>query len=595
MAALHAFGAWMERTFWNTLGRKLASIYILVGIQVVYLVLVYREHQAMETILATLPAPAAVAAKGLMDGTFSMLLGLAAVSVGLSVLVVWYLRRLVVRPIRNIAAFFNEIARGDGDLSRDLPLTTHDEIRDLCEGYNAFLAKLRQIIDDVRRMSVNIAVESVKVERHVREVSREAAHQDEFAQVVFAASNEATGAIADVSANTQHISASTTENLHKAQSSLRELNEVAENINGIGGKLADFRTTVGELSQSSENIRDIVVLIKNVSEQTNLLALNAAIEAARAGEAGRGFAVVADEVRHLAERVKKATEEITGNIHTMTSLVEDTIQETDDINSAAVQAQQVINRSSSHFRSMVGDFEHTGSQLMQIAAAMEELSATNEQTHDTVARIHKLANIISARVDEAQTSANDLSRSTEQVQETVSRFKIGSGNFDDILTTVRRYRDIIEAKIQAMADSGINVFDRNYRAVPDTYPQKYKTSYDDVFATHIQPLIDALVGEVKGGTFSLCVDVNGYGPTHNSKYSRPLTGNREEDIAASRDKRLFDDPTGSRGARNTAPFLLQTYMRDTGEILNDLSMPMFVNGKHWGGLRLGFDPRALLA
>jgi methyl-accepting chemotaxis protein len=89
------------------------------------------------------------------------------------------------------------------------------------------------------------------------------------------------------------------------------------------------------------------------------------------------------------------------------------------------------------------------------------------------------------------------------------------------------------------------------------------------------------------------VDENGYAPTHNSKFAQPLTGDHEHDLKASRDKRMFDDPTGIRAARNTREFLLQTYMRDTGEILCDLSVPLTVGGRHWGALRVGFDPQKI--
>ena len=97
-----------------------------------------------------------------------------------------------------------------------------------------------------------------------------------------------------------------------------------------------------------------------------------------------------------------------------------------------------------------------------------------------------------------------------------------------------------------------------------------------------------------GGRFALAVDVNGYGPTHNTKFSQKPTGNPQQDLVNSRDKRIFNDPTGGRAAKNEAPFLLQTYMRDTGEILCDLSMPIRVDGRSWGAMRLGFDPAAVL-
>ena len=92
----------------------------------------------------------------------------------------------------------------------------------------------------------------------------------------------------------------------------------------------------------------------------------------------------------------------------------------------------------------------------------------------------------------------------------------------------------------------------------------------------------------------LCVDANGYAGTHNKRFSQPLTGDYEHDLLHSRDKRIFDDPTGIRCARNTNPFLLQTYARDTGEVLSDLALPIYVDDRHWGNVRLGFNPQVLL-
>ena len=103
-----------------------------------------------------------------------------------------------------------------------------------------------------------------------------------------------------------------------------------------------------------------------------------------------------------------------------------------------------------------------------------------------------------------------------------------------------------------------------------------------------------MVAGLKGSIYCLCVDVNGYAGTHNSRFSQPLTGDYETDLLNSRDKRIFNDPTGKRSAQNTNPFLLQTYARDTGEVLSDLSLPIYVRERHWGAVRLGFNPVVLL-
>jgi methyl-accepting chemotaxis protein len=226
-----------------------------------------------------------------------------------------YIRYLIVRPVRVITRIFNETARGEGDFSSDLPIFGHDELRDLADSYNRFADKMRQIIHEVRKSSVSIAREAVVVRKNVGETSEKAAKQGQITESVFTASNEATQAIQEVSGATGMIANSTDSNLETARGSLDEMLEIVTKVQSVSDKLARFNDTVGNLSTRSDSIRQVTALIADIADQTNLLALNAAIEAARAGEAGRGFAVVADEVRKLAERVNVATKEISGKRH----------------------------------------------------------------------------------------------------------------------------------------------------------------------------------------------------------------------------------------------------------------------------------------
>jgi methyl-accepting chemotaxis protein len=202
--------------------------------------------------------------------------------------------------------------------------------------------------------------------------------------------------------------------------------------------------------------------------------------------------------------------------------------------------------------------------------------------------------IVAEKTDSSEEVATDLQKTSEDLQELVSRFITGEGPFEKVLSAGRQFREQVTEHITNLAKSGTNVFDTSYQQVPDTKPAKYRTSYDQVFAQRLQPLCDQTLQQVASGIFAICVDTNGYAPTHNSQYTRPITGDPHFDTLNSRDKRLFNDKTGLRSARNSESFLLQTYMRDTGEILCDLSLPITVNGRHWGGVRIGFDPKILL-
>jgi|GEM_PF-245174 len=132
------------------------------------------------------------------------------------------------------------------------------------------------------------------------------------------------------------------------------------------------------------------------------------------------------------------------------------------------------------------------------------------------------------------------------------------------------------------------LFDTFYIPIPNTYPQKYHTQYDKLADQNIRIILDKYLDMDKRLLFVVAVDVNGYLPTHNSRYSKPLTNDSDYNMQNNRTKRIFDDRTGLAAAKNTKPFLLQKYSRDTGEEIFDLSVPLYVSGKHWGAIRIGY-------
>ncbi|MCP3874916.1 MAG: chemotaxis protein [Desulfobacteraceae bacterium] len=146
---------------------------------------------------------------------------------------------------------------------------------------------------------------------------------------------------------------------------------------------------------------------------------------------------------------------------------------------------------------------------------------------------------------------------------------------------------ITELIIQKQLTSN-QLFDTFYIPIPDTNPQKYNTQYDSLTDIYLLHILDKHLARDKNLIFVVAVDRNGYLPTHNSKYSRFLTGDGDQDTKTNRTKRIFNDRTGLAAARNTKEYLLQKYNRDTGESLADLSVPIFINQRHWGAIRIGY-------
>lgn len=597
---MHAFKALyesVERQFFDSLTKKLSSLFLMVVVSaLVYWVAVsIRADVLLQLRSAQLPAGTLSMIEGKLDVLSNAILGSTLFTLCLVSFMVWYFRHLIVRPVTQMTQALEGIANGEGDLSKDLPLLTHDEIRVLASTCNRFLAKQREIISSVQALTVNIAVESARSLKNISDSSDSATHQARFAKEVMEQSNDAVGRIAEVSRQTQGISGTTAQNLSMARDSYTELLEVTGNISEISSSLNEFGTLVSALNQRSSSIKSIVGLIQQISSQTNLLALNAAIEAARAGESGRGFAVVADEVRTLAQNVSRATEDISQNIDAMLLEVSSTHEQTTQISHSARETQKVVERASGHFESMIGDFESTHTKLEDIASHIQQFADSNTGINDRVTQIHADSQSIDQRMQHSATATRDLSGVAEKVQALLGRFVLGHGALDAGITRASHCRDRLQVRLAALQREGVNLFDQNYKLIPGTDPKQYTTSYTERFAQICQEECDALTKGTRGGKVTFIVDSKGYCPVNNSWVSKKPTGERAIDLPVCRNKRMFADPIGLRAAANQQRFLLQTYLRDTGEIMTEIDVPFFFEGRHWGNLRMGFDAAQLLA
>ncbi|NRR33881.1 methyl-accepting chemotaxis protein [Oxalobacteraceae bacterium] len=354
-------------------------------------------------------------------------------------------------------------------------------------------------------------------------------------------------------------------------------------------------TLMSSLQDKSRRITSFTEAITEISARTNLLALNAAIEAARAGEQGRGFAVVAGEVRQLAMRTKEASDEIGIMVREINEQAE---RASKGMNSLAIGVSEAagnvetvhgllsnIERSSGISEDEIGEIarvsrEHVETTL-SIAAAITEI---RDSMLSTDAELPRAASSAMALAERAEVIAGALGESSVATAHDAIR-----------LAAQQAAADIGKLFSAAIAGGKISreaLFDRHYTPIPHTDPPKHSTRFDKFTDQALPALQEGLLQAMPQLAYAGAVDNNGYFPTHNKKFSQPLTGDYAVDIVNNRTKRIFSDRTGKRCGSNTKPFLLQTYKRDTGEVMHDLSAPIYVDGQHWGGFRIGYRSSA---
>ncbi|BEH09108.1 MULTISPECIES: methyl-accepting chemotaxis protein [Geobacter] len=502
-----------------------------------------------------------------------------------------FFNRVIIRNIGEISRRVQEIAQGEGDLTASVPVRSSDELGVLAEGINLLVTNLREIISGLYHQTGHIAISACRTIKETERLVASTHEQKDLSTSVAVASEEIAATLNDVAVNTQRAAQLSLSVDRAAHEGMATVTETAESIDRIRDSVMATLDTMDKLQQSSDQIGEIVGIIGDIADQTNLLALNAAIEAARAGDSGKGFAVVANEVKVLSDRTASSTREIGTIIRSIQAeirAVVASIAEGKDKVEVGVERSTTARRQLEDILRLAAE---STDMINQIATATEEQSATTGEISEKICQVSGTAERVNGQMEQTAGIFRELSETAEQIYGTVGRFKVGTYH-DTVKGLASEMRDRVIATLErAAADRRVTLdalFSAEYTPIPDTFPQKYRTPSDRLFDEIISPIQEDVLGRDSGMYYAICVDRRGYCPSHNLRYSRPLTGNREADKEHNRTKRIFDDRTGLRCAGNTGSFLLQTYLRDTGEVMNDLSVPIVIGGRHWGAVRIGY-------
>jgi len=507
-----------------------------------------------------------------------------------------------VRIIRNISVPLSRLTEAagrisSGELDEQIPVTRDDEIGSLTKAinqmtmvivknyrieleksgrlYNSIRSAIQKLVSAVRNMGdyqVQQSVgafqqsEAVQIVATVAEGIATTAKQIEFNS----------RAVEFVAENTSKSCRTGSDDVRTAANGMAELRRQMQNVAG----------SMRQLGEHSEKIGGVVEIIDEISVQTNLLSLNAAIEAAGAGEYGKRFSIVADEVRRLAEGTILATRQIKTLVEEIQKSTNSTLLVAELGAQAVDQVTSQVEKVEKSFSEILALSNDTVAAVRTISQSTRNQTSSCERMADTMLDMRDVAQLVADGAHQTELAIGELTALADELKglmevEIEVKGKVAAAE------GAARLGEILERALAEGRCTLEDMFDENYVPIPDTDPPKYHTRYDACFDELIQDFEDAYLQDEQV-VYAVLADRNGYVPTHHRKNSLPLTGDQSKDRVGNRTKRIFNRQEELAAVRNTSGVLVQFYFWDTREKIWDISAPVYVKGRHWGAFRIGY-------
>jgi methyl-accepting chemotaxis protein len=356
------------------------------------------------------------------DNAKLLILLLLTVSVALSLILSVIITRNITVPLKRAAEMLGKVA--EGDLTHNLEVTSQDEIGALTDSLNHTVESLRVLLATVSENATQLAAASEEISASASHSSESAHRQSDQTAQVSTAMQEMSATVTEVSDNSRRAADAAREASDTARTGGKVVSETLTTMRSIAGSTTAVAAKITELGKSSQRIGTIAAVIDDIADQTNLLALNAAIEAARAGEQGRGFAVVADEVRKLAERTAAATKEIAGMIESIQKEAREAVAAMQGGSREVELGVTKTEGSGKALDQIIEMASRVGDMVAQIATAATEQSATAEQVNANISNIAEMTSQSSINAGETAKACTDLSNLAFNLQTLVGNFKL---------------------------------------------------------------------------------------------------------------------------------------------------------------------------